>query len=56
MIKCLRHIFRPDRRWYIEGWGDCTTCQPDENNEFCDGYRKVNWQEVNIEETNDERD
>lgn len=54
MIKCLRHIFKPDRKWYTDGWGDCTVCQPDENNVLCKGYCPVNWQEIDIGETRDE--
>lgn len=50
MIKCLRHIRRPERNINHTGWGDCTICQPDYNNKFCDGYRPVTWNEIKIAE------
>jgi len=38
---CLYHLLRPHAKDFsiLDGWGDCTTCEPDlENNPNCRGY------------------
>ena len=50
MRVCLRQYIRPDGRYIREGWGDCTSCKPDEKNKDCKGYYPI---EVSIYEVDE---
>ena len=36
-MTCFYQIFGAERI-RIDGWGDCSVCVPDENNEKCKGF------------------
>jgi len=44
-VACLHQIQRPLARIETEGWGDCSTCESNENNEHCAGYWPVQAKE-----------
>lgn len=52
MILCLRQWCRPKIRLHVNGWGDCTTCKPNEDNKKCAGYVPVTVVEVEVYDDN----
>lgn len=42
---CLRQTKRPLMKIETKGWGNCLTCEPDENNKYCEGYWPIEVKE-----------
>lgn len=38
IVRCFNQIFRPKIKCLVDGWGDRTTCTPEEKNFKCKGY------------------
>ncbi len=41
MKRCINQVFRPKMNVFVRNRGDCTTCQPCENNIHCSGYYPI---------------
>jgi hypothetical protein len=61
-IMCLRQQFKSNVVFRPDGWGDCSVCEADDNNQRCRGYIRVRTiflevtNEVCMQETQPEND
>ena len=55
MRRCFYQVFRPDQRFWVNGWGDCVACERDkENNRNCVGYEPINITVFDVVEVEDD--
>jgi len=55
MKRCFYQVFRPEWRFYKDGWGDCPVCKRDkENNRNCVGYEPIIITTFDVVEREDE--
>jgi hypothetical protein len=51
---CLRHFVRPESPLNRKGVGDCTVCEPHEDNKKCAMYVEITYVVCDIKEKEDD--
>lgn len=50
-IMCINQLFRPKEHIHMYGVGNCTICEPNEDNSNCKNYYPVNVVVINGDST-----